>query len=181
MKTLKILSLIVIFILNSCNQLPKKELIESRIQNLKELGTSEYTLKKIIIANDEQWWTIGDKQVIISMKASLKAGIDFSKIKILTIKDKTINIKIPKPKIILLDIKPEDIEYRFSNVSFNRANFTNKELNEIQILGEKKIKEKINDLKILEDAEKNAKSFLTNWLKSIGYKTIKYYTNDDSL
>lgn len=148
--------------------------IEEQIKNLQEFGTSEYVLSKIIIAEDNQWYTIGDRKVIITMKASVVAGIDFSKIEIENVNNNSISLKLPKPKIILLDIKPEDIEYNFFDISSTRSAFTNKELNDIQILGEKSIKGKIEDLKILDEANKNANLFLNKWLKSIGFKKINF-------
>lgn len=175
MKAQKYLYLLCLFVFFNCEDVPNKQKIEKQIQNLQELGTSEYILNKIIIAEDNQWYTIGDKKVIITMKASLKAGVDFSKIKIQNIDNKnSITLKMPKSKIILLDIKPEDIKYNFFKVSLTRANFSNKELNDIQILGEKNIRKKISDLEILKEANENAKLFLKNWLQSFGFKKINF-------
>lgn len=173
---MKINSIILLFFfaLISCNPSINKMDIEEQIKNLQEFGTSEYVLSKIIIAEDNQWYTIGDRKVIITMKASVVAGIDFSKIEIENVNNNSISLKLPKPKIILLDIKPEDIEYNFFDISSTRSAFTNKELNDIQILGEKSIKGKIEDLKILDEANKNANLFLNKWLKSIGFKKINF-------
>jgi len=173
---MKINSIILFFffILIGCKPSINKEEIEEQMKNLQEFGTSEYVLSKIIIAEDNQWYTIGDRKVIITMKASVIAGVDFSKIEIKNISNNSISLKLPKSKIILLDIKPEDIEYNFFKVSLTRSEFTNKELNDIQILGEKSIKGKIKDLKILNEAAKNANLFLTNWLKTIGFEKINF-------
>ena len=168
------ITIFLIFIIISCKPTINKEGIEEQMRSLQEFGTSEYVLSKIIIAEDNQWYTLGDRKVIITMKASVIAGIDFSKIEIKNITNNSISLKIPKSKIILLDIKPEDIEYNFFKVSSTRSDFTNKELNDIQILGEKSIKGKIEDLKILDEADKNANLFLTNWLKNIGFKKINF-------
>lgn len=166
--------LFLFFIIIGCKPSINKADIEEQMKSLQEFGTSEYVLSKIIIAEDNQWYTIGDRKVIITMKASVIAGIDFSKIEIKNITNNSISLKLPKSKIILLDIKPEDIEYNFFKVSSTRSDFTNKELNDIQILGEKSIKGKIEDLKILDEADKNANLFLTNWLKTIGFKKINF-------
>lgn len=173
MKTNTII-LMLLLLISGCNSSINKEEIEEQMKSLQEFGTSEYVLSKIIIAEDDQWYTIGDRKVIITMKASIIAGIDFSKIEIENMNNNEITLKLPKSKIILLDIKPEDIEYNFFKVSLTRSDFTNKELNDIQILGEKSIKGKIDDLKILNEADKNANLFLTNWLKSIGFKKINF-------
>lgn len=173
---MKINSIIIFFffIIIGCKPSINKVDIEEQMKSLQEFGTSEYVLSKIIIAEDDQWYTIGDRKVIITMKASVIAGIDFSKIEIKNINNNSISLKLPKSKIILLDIKPEDIEYNFFKISLTRSEFTNEELNDIQILGEKSIKGKIEDLKILDEADKNANLFLTSWLKTIGFEKINF-------
>jgi len=148
---IKLICFVFCLALFSCdNEELKKGDIEEQLRDLQELGTSEYVLNKIIIAEDNQWYTIGDRKVVITMTASLKAGVDFSEIKLIEIdnESKIISLKVPNSKIILLDIKPEDIKYDFVKVSSTRSEFSNKELNDIQILGEKNIKEKIKELNI---------------------------------
>lgn len=78
---LKGISLVFCLALLSCDteELKKGE-IEEQLRDLQELGTSEYVLNKIIIAEDNQWYSIGDRKVVISMTASLKAGVDFLKL-----------------------------------------------------------------------------------------------------
>ncbi len=180
MKKTNYLFVIVLMLMLSCSSTPDKVTVENRLRNMQELGTTEYVLSKIIVAEDKQWYAVGEKQVIISMKASLKAGIDMSKIKVVDVNrlSNTIVLDLPKSKIILLDINPEDIKYEFVNVAFSRYNFTNEELNEIEVLGEKNIRQKIAELNILTDADNNAKNFLLNWLKSIGFKQIKFTENE---
>jgi hypothetical protein len=168
------ITILFFFILIGCKPPIDKEGLEEQMKSLQEFGTSEYVLSKIIIAEDNQWYTVGERKVIITMKASVIAGIDFSKIEIKNISNNSISLKLPKAKIILLDIKPDDIEYNFFKVSLTRSAFTNKELNDIQILGEKSITGKIEDLKILDEAGKNANLFLTNWLKNIGFTKINF-------
>jgi hypothetical protein len=174
---IKIMSLVFCLALISCSDDElKKGDIEQQLKDLQELGTSEYVLNKIIIAEDDQWYTVGDRKVVITMTATVKAGVDFSEIELIEIdkESKLIKLQIPKSKIILLDIKPEDIKYDFVKISSTRFEFSNKELNDIQILGEKSIKEKIKDLNILEDSDKNAQLFLKNWLNSMGFNQVKF-------
>ncbi|WP_339626756.1 DUF4230 domain-containing protein [uncultured Winogradskyella sp.] len=173
---LKLLLLLFCLTFINCESKLNKGLVEAQLKDLQELGTSEYTLNKIIIAEDNQWYTIGDRKAVITMTASLKSGIDFSDIKIIDMntEEKSITLQLPSSKIILLDINPDDIKYDFIKISSTRSKFSNKELNDIQILGEKSVREKIKDLGILEDADKNAKLFLTNWLNSMGLNQIKF-------
>ena len=50
----------------------------SEMSELTELGTVEYTISKIIKANDNSFYTIGDRKILFSCKATMKAGIDLS-------------------------------------------------------------------------------------------------------
>ena len=77
--------LILLFslLLSSCSQEElSKSKVQSRLKNLQELGTVDYTLSKVLIVDDTQWYSAGDRKVIISMKANMKAGVDFSKLEI---------------------------------------------------------------------------------------------------
>ena len=50
--------------------------IES-IMTMKELGLVEYRVRKIIKADDQgEWYKIGDRKILLSCTAYLKAGID---------------------------------------------------------------------------------------------------------
>tara|TARA_B110000285_G_C14848423_1_gene478783 strand:+ start:143 stop:703 length:561 start_codon:yes stop_codon:yes gene_type:complete len=148
--------------------------VQARLKNLQELGTVEYTLSKILAVDDKQWYSVGDRKVLMSMKADLKAGVDFSGIGIEKIdnSEKSIELKMPPAKVILLDIQPDKIKYELIHVSATRGNFTNEELNKIQILGEEDINSKLEELGILKEADKNAKLFITSWLKMMGFNKV---------
>ena len=171
---------LILSILLSCNneEVVTFESLKQKLTELKRLGTLEYDISKILIVDDEQWYTIGDRKALISLKANLIAGIDFEKIKIIDFKqNESIKLKLPEPEIILLNIPPDKIEYSVLKTSYMRSEFSNDELNKIQILGEEDINEKIKDLGVLIEAEKNAKIFLDNWLNLLGFKNI-YYANE---
>lgn len=150
--------------------------VQARLKNLQELGTVEYTLSKVLAVDDNQWYSAGDRKVLMSMKADLKAGVDFSKIEVTSIdkSEKTIELKMPPAKVILLDIQPDKIKYELIHVSATRGDFTNDELNQIQILGEEDINSKLEELGILKEADKNAKLFITSWLKMMGFATVNF-------
>tara|TARA_B100001287_G_C22686402_1_gene533936 strand:- start:8091 stop:8636 length:546 start_codon:yes stop_codon:yes gene_type:complete len=180
--SLKILfgSIILSAVLVSCSSNEITEpIIKQRLAELNQLGTVEYDLSKVLILDDDYWLTIGERKALITAKANLIAGIDFKKIEILDFEPKShIKVKLPKPKIILLNIPPEKIEFSVLKSSYLRSEFSNEELNEIQVLGEKDIRKKINDLGILDQASENGKIFLESWLKLLGFKTINIQTNE---
>ena len=65
-------------LLLSCKSQAERELI-GRFETMKksaEFGTVEYTVKKLIKANDVgKWYAIGDRKILFSCTAYLKAGI----------------------------------------------------------------------------------------------------------
>lgn len=48
----------------------------SELSDMSELGTVEYTVKKIISADDAVWYKYGDRKILYSCVVYLKAGID---------------------------------------------------------------------------------------------------------
>ena len=51
------------------------------LKEMSDLATVEYVVTKIIRANDDKtWYKFGDRKILMSCQATLKAGIDFSKI-----------------------------------------------------------------------------------------------------
>jgi len=176
MKSQPFLVTLVLLIFFSCS---KEELTESiikqRLAEINQLGTVEYDLSKVLIVDDEQWYTYGERKALINIEANVVAGIDFKKIEVTNlVPNNSIDLKLPDPEIILLNIPPSKIRFSVLKASFARSEFTNDELNQIQIMGEKDIRKKIDELGILKEATKNSKSFLKNWFKLLGFKTVNY-------
>jgi hypothetical protein len=161
-----------LFLLSCTNDNLSEETIKKSIEEMSSLGTIEYNLSKILIVDDQQWFTVGDRKALINLKANLVAGVDFKKIKIDNIQGKEISLSIPTAEIIYLDIPPDKINFAVLHTSFFRNNFSNEELNQIQILGENDIKQKIKDLGILDEAYKNSVEIISNWLKLVGFEKI---------
>lgn len=169
--------LIIVIHLSSCvkeNKLPSQEQILSKMEDMSNLGTTEYSLSKIIQVDDKQWYSIGNRKILLMCKSYVKAGIDFKQIKIIESNDslESIKIQIPPAKIFILNIPPNEIEVLNTDIGFFRNKFTNKELNEIHKLAEIDINNKINELNILSEAKKNGKIFLFNFIKKLGFKKI---------
>lgn len=172
-----IIFLVLGIFLYSCktkSKLPTQDTIISKMNDMSNLGTIEYSLTKIVQVDDKQWYSIGPRKLLISCKAYVKAGIDFKNIRILEINDslKSIKIEIPDAKILIVSIPPNEIEVINTHIGLLRANFTHIEMNDIQKQAEVDINNKIQDLNILYDAKKNGKLFLHNFLKSLGFQQI---------
>jgi hypothetical protein len=52
----------------------------------------------------------------------------------------------------------------------------NTEIQNIQVLAEKDIRKKVNEFKITEKAETNARIFLDQWIRSFGFTSLKIST-----
>jgi len=169
--------LFILFTSFSCNQKEKdeqKQLIPL-IKELSDLATVEYVVTKIIKAKDNKtWFKIGDRKILMSCKASLIAGIDLSKIgtENININDKEISLILPRAKLLIINIKPEDIKTEYEDVSFFRSSFTNAERDAMAAQGEVEIKNSADSLGILQSAEVNATLVISNFLKNLGYKII---------
>lgn len=176
MKSQPFLVTLIVSIFFSCsNEEITESIIKQRLAEINQLGTVEYDLSKVLIVDDEQWYTYGDRKALINLEASLVAGIDFKKIEISNlVSNNSIDLKLPEPEIIFLNIPPEKVSYEVLKLAGMRSEFSNEELNQIQIMGEEDIRKKIDELGILKEATQNSKSFLNNWFKLLGFKTINY-------
>jgi hypothetical protein len=175
-----LLGLLLLFLAFSCQKGEDYSKIKeqaNKIASLSELGTVEYVISKIVKAADnETWFKYGDRKILFTCKASLKAGIDLSKLNENDIKtnfsEKSISIILPKAKPLSISIRPDDVSLVYEKVSLTRSSFSNSDRDMIMAQGEKDIWEGAEDFGILKDAETNAKSFLEALLKQAGYEKI---------
>ncbi len=147
-----------------------------QLRELAELGTVEYSVSKIILASDDQtWYKLGDRKVLFSCEAKVKAGIDLSKLNeddVVFDGDK-VTVYLPPAQLIYLNMDPEKIKEEFSDVSWSRMNFSTQEKDEILVQGQKNIEEHIMESDIMSDAEKNARTLLVSWLKQAGFNDVE--------
>ena len=150
------------------------------LRELNDLVTVEYVVTKIIKANDDSWFKIGTRKILMSCKATLRAGIDLSKIseKNIDIHDKTIDLNLPHATLLSLSIKPEDLKTEYEDVSLLRSSFSSAERDAFASQGEANIRNSVDSLGILQTAEINANFILTNFLKKLGYEKITIHYNN---
>lgn len=165
------------FLLLSCNSSSKEEKADVfEIRNIGILATSEYTVGKVIrLKDDKEWYKFGDRSILISCKAKIKGGVDLSKIaeNDIVIKGKTIQISLNQPEIVSFDMDPNHIRTELEDVNGFRMQFSQAEKNEILSLGEKSIREDILQTGILNDAERNARRFIHEFYKQLGYQDVQ--------
>ena len=180
-------------ILASCSNEPNIPITELyEIRDIGQLSTVEYTIGKIIILEDSdfewkdfEWtdfeWTdfdklpkIGERKLLISCKAKVKAGVDLTKIKEGDIKvsGNTIEITLPPAEITSFSMDPNSVRTEMENISGFRDGFTQKEKTEFLQQGEEAIKNDMADSEILDDARSNVETFLEDFYKQLGFEQV---------
>jgi Protein of unknown function (DUF4230) len=151
------------------------------IREMSELATAEYIVTKIIKASDDQtWYKAGDRKILMSCRAYIKAGIDLSAISEENIHTdgNNITIQIPHAKIISLNMPPEDIVLEYQDIDLLRSPFKSSERDALAAQAEVQIRNGAEATGILQTAEANAKSFLTDFLQRAGYTGITITTGN---
>lgn len=168
----KIIFLTLILIICAACHKEESQDIKHKIKKA-ELGTVEYTVRQIIRNSDETWKLMGDKKVLFSVKATMKAGIDLEQVTDDDIKvdGKQVRLTLPHAQVHATNIRPNDITVVYYKVGALRRNYTQKEYDEIMRAGEYAIRSDQTLRKsILAEAESNAKDFFELMLKSNGFE-----------
>lgn len=150
------------------------------LQQMQELATVEYTVQKVVKASDDKtWYKYGDRKILITCEAKVKAGIDFSALdtRYVSISDKQISIQMPPAKIISVQLPPEKINVAYQETGFFRTRFSVAEQNELMQQAETQVLAQANQLGILKDAENNTRHWLTGYLRNLGYEEIDLQFN----
>jgi len=168
---------VLAFSLFSCGS-DDKEMKRGEVYEIRDIGTlstTEYTLGKVIKLDDEgEWYKLGDRKILISCKAKVKAGVNLSLIKEEDIKvnGTTVEITIPAAQITSFEMDPNSIKTEMTEVSGFRFQFTQAETNDILRKGEKSIRKDLQQLNILNDAQKNARVFIRDFYKQLGFEDV---------
>ena len=101
---LNICSFFLIILLSGCGDSMADKLKNKMgtLTEMSELGTVEYTVTKIIKASDEAFYTIGERKILFSCCATMKAGIDLKDFSAENVKidsDKEVTVTLPAPKV----------------------------------------------------------------------------------
>jgi len=169
-------SLVILVLLAGCTA--KKEEPRPVVFSLQQIGrlaTAEYVVTRLVKAEDNQtWYKIGDRKILISCTASVKAGIDFTKLQPqqVTQHEKKVSVLLPPPQILSLNIPPESIKVAYTDVSLLRDPFTSTEINNIMKTAEGQIRRQLGALDILSTARSNASAFVTRFLTTAGFNEV---------
>lgn len=188
----KLTTILLAFIVvgfSSCRK-SMQESFDSKMKTIgtAELGTVEYTVTKVVKVDQNgdlehlfdgkfnmNKLKIGDRKMLFSTKATIKAGIKLTPENYYVSIDEdaeSVSLTLPKAEILSFDMKSEDSKLEYEQVSATRFDFNNIERQgflkeaEAQIRADKSIN-------ILADAEVNAEQFFRTMLSQMGFEKIE--------
>jgi len=157
----------------------KKNHLNQTVLALKRTGqfvTAEFTLGKIVKTSDDKtWYKIGDRKILISLEAHLKAGINLLNINEnnFAVDGSDLSVTLPPAEIFSLSIPPEKIKLEHQEIGILRSDFSAAEREELLTQAEVQIRNLADSLRILEIAEENAELFLEKLLQQSGYEKVR--------
>lgn len=167
-----------ILLITGCAE-EQKPLPEPNVYEIRDVGmlaTTEYTIGKIVKLSDppEEWYKYGDRKLLMSCKAKVKAGVDLTKIKEgdIKISGGTIEIKLPPAEITSFNMDPKQIRTEMESTTWFRDNFSQKEKNKFMRQGEEAIRKELEQTDILKDAERNARLYLEDFYQQMGFEKV---------
>lgn len=179
-----IFPLILLLVLGACkSNSPVKESEIYEIRNIGTLSTSEYTVGKVVKLSDEgEWYKYGDRKILMSCKAVIKAGIDLNEISEEDIRTdgRTIEVTLPEPKIVSFEMDPRLVRTEMKEVTGFRSEFSQEDKNKIMHLGEQAIRQDLQNLDILRDANTNARNFVRDFYENLGFEEVIIHDSNKS-
>jgi hypothetical protein len=164
----------------NCSRNKERNDFITAIKQTGKLVTAEYTLSKIIKANDNKtWYKIGDRKIVMSCEAYVKAGIDLRGIteKNITQNDSTLTIKLPHAEIFSLSIPADKIQLQYQSVNLLRDPFSAADREALLAQAQVQIQQLADSLGILQTAEENATVFIQKLLQSATAKNVTVLYN----
>lgn len=144
-----------------------------------ELVTCEYTVSKVVKADDMVPWKIGERKILFRCNAYLKAGIDmavYNPAKTVIDPDHhSIILVLPAPKLLSVNMPVEEVRQVYSHVTGLRMEFSAEERTNLLRQGEEAIRLDVPRLGIIRDARENAVVFFESLLRRLGYEDINIY------
>lgn len=168
--------LAAVFLLSSCSSEEEKRPDVYEIRDIGILSTTEFTLGKIVKLDDEaEWYKFGDRKILLSTRAKVKAGVNLLDIKDgdIVVHGNAIKITLPPVEVTSFEMNPSDIKTEMEDVNGFRSGFTQEEKNKILRLGEESIRKELYQTNILQEAEKNVRLFVTDFYQELGYEKVE--------
>jgi hypothetical protein len=145
------------------------------IKHMSELATVQYNVTKVIKATDNKtWYKFGNRKILMTCEASIKAGIDLQLLEAddININEGKITLVLPHAQLISFNMPVDSIQVPYEAQGFFRDKFTNAERTELLAQGEQQIKNKVEEMGVLTEAERNAELVIKNYLRKMGYENV---------
>jgi hypothetical protein len=175
----------VLFLLLALPGCRERAAVEDTVQReveaitaMKQLSLVEYRVSKIIKADDEgAWYKIGERKILLSCTAYLKAGIDLATFGPDDVDvdwtGKRVSVTIPHATLLSLDMPASEIRQEYDHVTMLRQSFSAEERNALLRQGEKQIRDSVPSLGILEKADENARRFFESVFQKMGFESVE--------
>ena len=174
--------LLPLLLLGACAHRPSmQQQLSERIQSMSrnaELCTVEYTVRKAVRARDEgEWFKIGNRRILFSCTAYIKAGIDLERLPLDKIvvdeSTRSVSLVLPHATVLSINLPPEEIRLEYEDVTGFRQKFSDRERQALLKQGERDIVRDIPSLGILAEAEENALEFFRPMLEQMGFENVQ--------
>lgn len=113
-----------------------------------------------------------DKQLVLIGRGKVLAGTDLSLLAdtSVTIKNDTVTLFLPEPKIFEAIVNPSDFE-----TFVEKGNWTSEEVTLVKLKARRKLEARALQQNILAKADTKAKTILQDFLGNMGYKNVLIY------
>lgn len=155
-------------IISALNDIPKLYLVEAKVD-------------KVLLMNDQEWYTIGNRKCMIPVTAQVKAGIDLSNLKDVRMEGKDIYLTLPAPFIEIesSEIRHDEVQ---TSVGLLRSNFTQDEFSQFANRGRRSIEQALPGMGLVEQCQEQARTMLSLMIRKLGKNPVievpKYNTEE---
>jgi hypothetical protein len=156
--------------------LPNEEELLSEISRLPMLYTVEAEVEVLVEGHGKngtaEWKSVfGSRDIIVPVRAYLKAGIDLSKMTDVEVKGDKVYVSLPDP---VIEIESTEIPWEkvVTSVSGLRDKFSNREKEFLTRKGRIKILEDMGNLDLIQPAQEHAEQIVSNLIRGMGYKPV---------
>ena len=166
-----------VLVISSCRK--KNSNLGSVVDAMRESGqlvTAEYTLGKIVKASDDKtWYKIGERKILMSMEAQVRAGVNLEQITKKDFKEEgeTIAVTLPAAQLFSINIPPDKIKVEYQEIGLLRTHFNAAEREDLLRQAEAQVRRLADSLNIVQTAEDNAALYIRNLLQQTGYQKVE--------
>ena len=168
----------ILLVLLGCKTKPSQQQQVLAIREMGELATTSFVVTKMVKANDNlTWYKIGDRKILMSCEATIKAGVDLTQLQPgdVDIDGKSISLYLPAPKLIAFNIPPDKIKVEHQSIALLRSDFTSAERDDLLVQAENQIKKSLVSMGVFETTQKNTEQLLQPFLQQMGFEEVHIY------